>query len=93
VMVGTKSGRFSYKQERELISMAASGATVSQIAARFRTTAVTIERKAKRLGISVRKVERSLEKKLLASSALGNRPIKFGLDSNRFRFDDAAIDF
>ena len=63
VMVGTKSGRFSYKQERELISMAASGATVSQIAARFRTTAVTIERKAKRLGISVRKVERSLEKK------------------------------
>jgi hypothetical protein len=55
VMVGSRSGRFSYKQERELISMAANRATISQIAARFKTTAETIERKAKRLGISVRK--------------------------------------
>jgi hypothetical protein len=54
-MVGMQSGRFSYAEERELIAMAAKGATVSQIAARFRTTAATIERKAKRLGVTVRK--------------------------------------
>ena len=54
-MVGKKNGPFAWKQERELISMAANGATVSQIAARFRTTAATIERTAKRLGVSVRK--------------------------------------
>lgn len=54
-MVGRRVGRFSYKQERALISMAADGATVTQIAARFKTTAATIEQKAKQLGISVRK--------------------------------------
>ena len=54
-MVGPKSGRFTYKQERELISMAANGATVSQIAAKFRTTVETIERTAKRLIISIKK--------------------------------------
>jgi hypothetical protein len=54
-MVGMQSGRFSYAEERELIAMAAKGATVSQIAAKFRTTAATIELKAKRLGVNVPK--------------------------------------
>jgi len=53
-MVGLQAGRFSYAAERELITMAANGATVSQIAARFRTTPATIQRKAKRLGIDVK---------------------------------------
>jgi DNA-binding CsgD family transcriptional regulator len=53
-MVGVRTGRFSYKQERELILMASKGATVSQIAARFRTTVETIERTAKRLAVLIR---------------------------------------
>jgi hypothetical protein len=40
--------------ERELISMAARGASAFEIAAKFRTTVATIERKAKRLGVSLR---------------------------------------
>jgi hypothetical protein len=54
-MVGARSGRFSYRQERQLISMAASGATAFEIAAKFRTTVATIETKAKKLGLSLRK--------------------------------------
>jgi hypothetical protein len=53
-MVGMRVGRFSYKMERELIAMAAKGASISQIAARFRTTVATVERKAKRLGVSIK---------------------------------------
>ncbi len=53
-MVGKRSGRFSWKMERELIALAAKGATVSQIARHFETTAVTIELKAERLGIAVK---------------------------------------
>ena len=39
------------------MAMAASGATASEIAARFKTTVKTIERKAKALGISVSRDE------------------------------------
>jgi hypothetical protein len=56
VMVGSRSGRFSYKQERELIAMAASGATAWEIAAKFRTTVATIETKAEKLGLSLREL-------------------------------------
>jgi hypothetical protein len=38
--------------ERELIAIAASGATASEIAAKFKTSVKTIERKARALGIS-----------------------------------------
>jgi transcriptional regulator with GAF, ATPase, and Fis domain len=50
-MVGKKPGRFTLKAERELIAMAASGATVSKAAAKLGTTAKTIERKAMALGV------------------------------------------
>ena len=54
-MVGKrKSGRFTWKNERELIAMAANGATESEIAAKFKTSVKTIERKARALGISIR---------------------------------------
>lgn len=53
-MVGMRVGRFSYKMEREFIAMAATGASVSQIAARFKTTVATVERKAKGLGLSIK---------------------------------------
>jgi hypothetical protein len=54
-MVGKgRSGRFTWKADRHLIAMAANGATASQIAAKFKTSVITIERKAKALGISIR---------------------------------------
>jgi hypothetical protein len=49
-----RTGRFSWKDEREVIAMAANGATTSEIAAKLKTSVKTIERKAKALGISVR---------------------------------------
>jgi hypothetical protein len=49
-----RPGRFTWKEDRELIAMAASGATVSELAAKFRTTVETIERKAKTLGIRIK---------------------------------------
>jgi DNA-binding NarL/FixJ family response regulator len=55
-MVGKRrSGRFTLKNERELIAMAANGATASEIAAKFKTSIKTIERKARALGISIKK--------------------------------------
>jgi hypothetical protein len=54
-MVGKRRpGRFTLKNERELIAMAANGATASEIAAKFKTSVKTIERKARALGISIR---------------------------------------
>ena len=54
-MVGKKKpGRFTWKADRELIAMAASGATLSEAAAKFGTTAETIERKAKALGVQLK---------------------------------------
>jgi len=63
-MGGMRAGRFSYKQERELIGMAAKGASVSQIAAKLRTTATTIERMAERLQVSVREDKKNYWKEL-----------------------------
>ena len=40
-----RRGRFTLKEDRELIAMAASGATSSEIAAKFGTSAETIEGK------------------------------------------------
>jgi hypothetical protein len=41
------------EHEREVIAMARNGATASEIAAKFKTTTATIERKARALGISI----------------------------------------
>jgi hypothetical protein len=54
-MVGKRRpGRFNWRNERELIAMAVSGATASEITAKFKTSVKTIERKARALGISIR---------------------------------------
>jgi hypothetical protein len=47
-------GRFSLKEERQLIQMAAASATVEEAAAILRTSIETIERKAERLGIKLK---------------------------------------
>jgi hypothetical protein len=53
-MAKKRSGRFSLKEERQLIQMAASSATLEEAAAIFRTSVNTIERKAKPLGIKLK---------------------------------------
>ena len=53
-MTKKRSGSFSLKEERQLIQMAATSATLEKAAAIFRTSVDTIERKAKRLGIKLK---------------------------------------
>ena len=55
IMVGKRSGRFALKDERTLILMAKNGASLSEIAAHFGTYAETIARKAKMLGVPIRR--------------------------------------
>ena len=49
-----KRSQFSLKEDRQLIQMAATSATLEKAAAIFRTSVDTIERKAKRLGIKLK---------------------------------------
>jgi hypothetical protein len=53
-MAKKRRTRFSLKEDRQLIQMAASSATLEKAAAIFRTSLDTIERKAKRLGIKLK---------------------------------------
>jgi hypothetical protein len=55
VLVGKTPGRFTWKDERKLISMAKNGANLSEIAAHFGTYVETIERKAKMLGVPIKR--------------------------------------
>ena len=54
-MAKKRTGRFSLKEERQLIQMAASSATIEEAAAIFRTSVDTIEKKSERLGIEFRR--------------------------------------
>jgi hypothetical protein len=54
-MAKKRSGRFSLEEDRQLIQMAATSATLEEAAAIFRTSADTIEKKSKRLGIQLRR--------------------------------------
>ena len=53
-MAKSRNGRFSLKEDRQLIQMAAVSATLEEAAAIFRTSVETIERKAERLGIKLK---------------------------------------
>jgi len=53
-MAKKRSGPFSLKEERKLIQMAATSATLEEAAAVLRTSIETIARKAKRLGIKLK---------------------------------------
>ena len=50
-----KRSRFSLKEDRQLIQVAATSATLEEAAAIFRTSVNTIENKCKRLGIPLRR--------------------------------------
>ncbi len=54
-MAKSRNGRFSLKEDRQLIQMAAASATLEEAAAIFRTLVETIERKAERLGIKLKR--------------------------------------
>jgi hypothetical protein len=54
-MAKKRSGPFSLKEERQLIQMAATSATLEEAAAIFRTSVDTIENKCERLGIEFRR--------------------------------------
>jgi hypothetical protein len=51
IMKKKRTRRFTYKEDRQLIQMAAASATLEEAAAMFRTSIETIERKAKLLGL------------------------------------------
>src|SRR5882757_6481805 len=50
-----KRSRFSLKEERQLVQMAATSATLEEAAAIFRTSVDTIENKCKKLGTQLRR--------------------------------------
>ena len=50
-----KRARFTYAEDRHLIQMAAASATLEEAAATFKTTIKTIERKARKLGIRLKR--------------------------------------
>jgi hypothetical protein len=50
-----KRSRFSLKEDRQLIQMAATSVTLEEAAAIFRTSVNTIENKCKRLGIQLKR--------------------------------------
>jgi hypothetical protein len=51
----SKRGRFSFREDRKLIQMAAGSATLEQVAAMFGTSVETIERKAAKLGLAFKR--------------------------------------
>ena len=64
-----KRGRLTMKEDRQLIAMAATGATLEQAAEEFRTTAEMIRLNAKRLGIQLKASElEEMAAKLLATA-------------------------
>jgi hypothetical protein len=54
-MAKSRNGRFSLKEDRQLIQMAAASGTLEEAAAIFRTSVETVERKAERLGIKLKR--------------------------------------
>ena len=57
-MAKKRRTRFSLKEDRQLIQMAATSATLEEAAAIFRTSVNTIEKKSKMLGIQLRRRSR-----------------------------------
>jgi len=68
-MAKKRSGPFSLKEERRLIQMAATSATLEEAAVIFWTSVDTIENKCKRLGIQLRR--RGSKKSLAPPGRLG----------------------
>jgi hypothetical protein len=54
-MAKNRRTRFTYEEERRLIQMAAASATLEEAAATFKTSVRTIERKAEKQGIRLKR--------------------------------------
>jgi hypothetical protein len=54
-MAEKRSGGFTWKEDRQLIQMAADSATLEEAAEIFRTSVETIAKKAARLGIKLKR--------------------------------------
>ncbi len=61
-MAKKRRGQFSLKEERQLIQMAATSATLEEAAAILRTSVDAIEKKSERLGIEFRRSGRKAKK-------------------------------
>jgi hypothetical protein len=59
-MARKRRSRFSLKEERQLIQMAATSATMEEAAAILRTSVDAIEKKSQRLGIELRRRGRKM---------------------------------
>jgi len=53
-MAKRRRARFTFKDERALIAMAATGGTVEDAAVKFNTSVETIQKKAPKLGLSIK---------------------------------------
>jgi hypothetical protein len=76
-MAKKRSGRFSLKEEPQLIQMATTSATLEEAAAIFRTSVDAIEKKSQRLGIQLRRRGRKRPIRRLVEpgpKAKGSRP-------------------
>jgi len=61
-MAKKRRGQFSLKEERQLIQMAATSATLEEAAAILRTSVDAIEKKSERLGMEFRRSGRKAKK-------------------------------
>ena len=66
----SKRGRFSFREDRKLIQMAAGSATLEEAAAKLGTSVETIERKAERLGLALKGRD---DQKMLSSGLKAKR--------------------
>jgi hypothetical protein len=73
-MAKKRRGRFSLKEERQLIQMAATSATLEEAAVIFRTSVDSIENKCKRLGIQLRRRGRKRPLRRLVELGLKAKP-------------------
>jgi hypothetical protein len=65
-MAKKRRGRFTWKEDRQLIQMATASATLEETAATFMTSIETIEKKAEMLGLTLK--ERDGQKSFVGSS-------------------------
>ena len=73
-MEKNRRGRFSLKEERQLVQMAASSATLEEAAAILRTSVDAIEKKSQRLGIEFRRHGRKMPIRRLVELGLKAKP-------------------
>ena len=88
-MAVRRRGRFSLREDRRLIQMAAESVTLEEAAAAFGTSVATIELVARRLGLPLR--GRDHAKHLSAGAADGVSRLSLGYHQGRHRTVDTGL--